>query len=352
LGSDAMWWYPGGAFVHVSRSNHIQGNNSEQVEVYPKAYLQASFEVFIFMLVVCWIATCIGNYSVIDSNRIADVFGYNNVCVGFDTAPARYFAQPLMCLQAFFGMRYVNLDGLRAELEQQEEGAEKGKAYYFTKVVNFCYVITMLLWGMLLIVLPEGDSFAYHFYIYAIFVVVMYLTILANYFEEYLEAGWDRIRWWQAVWVVSFGIESVLLLGIGMIGFNGYDYDQCPNNSVNDFKQDGRYDQLCLQDPYIPVALMAPLDYGWFFLLFMSPWCLPESRPLLYAQISLAAEATQGNAGAIKEFASSVKENTLKTMATLGMRNKNVKRGNDDEVEVEVEVEEAKEDGSAVSGRA
>merc|ERR1711998_772109 len=115
----AMWWYPGGAFLWTVRSNLLEAKDTSSV-VYPKAYLQASFETFLFMLGISWILTCIGNYDVISSNRIKDVFGYNNVCVGFDTAPARYIAQPLMCLQAFYGMRYVTLDSLRSELEVAE----------------------------------------------------------------------------------------------------------------------------------------------------------------------------------------------------------------------------------------
>ena len=69
-----MWWYPGGAFLWVLRQNGDTAGEGS-AEVYPKAYLQASFEVFIFMLAWSWIVTSIFNYDVIDSNRIADVFG-------------------------------------------------------------------------------------------------------------------------------------------------------------------------------------------------------------------------------------------------------------------------------------
>jgi len=276
-----MWWYPGGAFWWTVRSNLLEAEDTASI-VYPKAYLQASFETFLFMLGISWIFTCIGNYDVINSNRIHDVFGYNNVCVGFDTAPARYIAQPLMCLQAFYGMRYVTLDSLRSELEVAE-GQPRSKSYWFTNVINNCYVITMLGWGMLLIVLPEGNSFAYHFYIYAVFVVVMYLTILANFFEE----DWDRITWIGMVWTIVYAFHTFILLIVGTVGFNSYDYEKCPNDMVQTYKAQGNYTTLCLQDPGVPIGFMATLDYGWFLMLVLAPYCLPESRPIVYEKIHL-----------------------------------------------------------------
>merc|ERR1712070_983239 len=121
------------------------------------------------MLALCWIVTVSSyNSGIIDSNRIKDVFGYNNVCVGFDTTPSRYFAQPLMCLQGFFGIRYATLDTLRADIEWINMKVTRGRtfSYWFTFTFNFMYMVTMLGWGMLLIALPEGNAFTYHFYIY------------------------------------------------------------------------------------------------------------------------------------------------------------------------------------------
>lgn len=95
-----MQFWPIPAIFWVLQSNHEIVADGMSI-IHPKAYLQASFEVFILMLALCWILTAWFNPSIMDSNRIRDVFGYNNVCVGFDTVPARYFAQPLMCLQGY-----------------------------------------------------------------------------------------------------------------------------------------------------------------------------------------------------------------------------------------------------------
>ena len=44
-------------------------------------------------------------------------------------------------------------------------------------------MVMMLLWPMLLIITPDAGGFGpnYHFYVYVIFVVIMYLTILAQF---------------------------------------------------------------------------------------------------------------------------------------------------------------------------
>jgi len=254
----------------------------------PREYLEASFETFIFMLSICWIITALFNEDIISSNRIHDVFGYNNVCVGFDTIPARYFAQPLMCLQAYFGIRYATLDNLRADVEDHGEEGNSTRArvvYWFTYIVNCAYIVSMLGWGMLLIALPEGKAFTYHFYIYAIFVVVMYLTIAANFAEAWVyKDPVSKLSW---AWVIFYGVETTCLLGIGTIGFNAYDYDKCPTVDRDIFIANGTFEEKCRQDPAIPIGLMASLDYGWFLLLTFTPFLLPSAPPLVFSNIRL-----------------------------------------------------------------
>eukprot|EP00656_Telonema_subtile_P016149 TRINITY_DN1851_c0_g1_i2.p1 TRINITY_DN1851_c0_g1~~TRINITY_DN1851_c0_g1_i2.p1 ORF type:complete len:415 (-),score=88.14 TRINITY_DN1851_c0_g1_i2:285-1529(-) len=276
--------YP--AFWVILNSNRDCAKNGSD-KIHPVMYLQASFEAFLFMLGLCWILTWTANPDIIDSNRIKDVFGYNNVCVGFDTTPARYFAQPLMALQGFYGIRYVTLDNLRADLGRVQAGTEHdpaGLSYWFTYITNSLFACTMLLWGMLLIALPEGRAFTYHFYIYAVFVVIMYLTIFANFLEAYIYK--EPISRLGAVWCVVFGVWTVLLLGVGTIGFNGYDYDKCPTLDRDELIANGTYETLCIQDPTIPIGLMATLDYGWFILLTLAPWLLPDSPPIVYTEIT------------------------------------------------------------------
>ena len=275
----------GPAFYQIVRSNFRKAAVTR-----PELYLDASFEVFLFMIACTWITTCIWNPNILlaskGGNRINDIFAYNNVCVGFDTPPARYVAQPLFALQSFLGVRYGNLDLLRLSLEWRAGRVDKLSAY-FNATMDILFMGTMLLWPMLLIITPDAGGFGlnYHFYVYVIFVVIMYLTILA----QFGTAPKEGILLISKIWVGVYGGWTLLLLLIGFVGFNGYDYKRCPSDEVKLFYANGTHAEYCQQDPAIPVGLMSVLDYGWFILLLFATPLLPYS-PALNVPISLVID--------------------------------------------------------------
>jgi len=124
--------------------------------VAPERYLEATGECFILMCLVSWLLTSIYNPAIIEKNLLKDRVGYNNICVGFDTPPARYVAMPLQVLQAFLAVRYVSLDTTRAELEKAA-GRIGGKQYAFTRVANLCYGCFMCCFPILLVLTPTVD---------------------------------------------------------------------------------------------------------------------------------------------------------------------------------------------------
>ena len=275
----------GPAFYQIVRSNFRKAAVTR-----PELYLDASFEVFLFMIACTWICTCIWNPNILfaskGGNRINDIFAYNNVCVGFDTPPARYVAQPLFALQSFLGVRYGNLDLLRLSLEWRAGRVDKLSAY-FNATMDILFMGTMLLWPMLLIITPDAGGFGlnYHFYVYVIFVVIMYLTILA----QFSTAPKEVIPLISKIWLGVYGGWTLLLLLIGFVGFNGYDYKRCPSDEVKLFYANGTHAEYCQQDPAIPVAIMSVLDYGWFILLLFTTPLLPYS-PALNVPISLVID--------------------------------------------------------------
>jgi len=277
----------GPAFLQIVRSNFRSAFVCR-----PELYLEASFEVFLFMIAVTWITTCIWNPNVLHSstggNRINDIFSYNNVCVGFDTSPARYLAQPLFALQSYLGVRFGCLDLLRLNLERAD-GRVKKLQFYFCFLMDVLFMGTMLLWPMLLIITPDSGGFGlnYHFYVYVIFVVIMYLTILAQFAEAMEIPGLvPRI---SKIWVSVYGVWTFLLLLLGFIAFNSYDYKRCPSDLVEVMRGNGSHTDLCQQDPTVPVAIMSVLDYGWFVLLLFATPLLPYS-PALNCPVSLVVD--------------------------------------------------------------
>ena len=286
----------GPAFYQIVRSNFRKAAVTR-----PELYLDASFEVFLFMIACTWITTCIWNPNILlaskGGNRINDIFAYNNVCVGFDTPPARYVAQPLFALQSFLGVRFGNLDLLRLHLEWRAGRVDKPVAY-FNATMDILFMGTMLLWPMLLIITPDAGGFGlnYHFYVYVIFVVIMYLTILA----QFSTAPKEVIPLISKIWLGVYGGWTLLLLLIGFVGFNGYDYKRCPSDEVKLFYANGTHAEYCQQDPAIPVGLMSVLDYGWFILLLFATPLLPYS-PALNVPISLVIDENAKLSGRVAQ---------------------------------------------------
>ena len=312
----------GPAFFKIVRSNFRKA-----VVCRPELYLEASFEVFLFMVACSWITTCWFNPDILfrstGGNRINDIFSYNNVCVGFDTAPARYVAQPLFALQSFLGIRFGNLDLLRLNLESAKGRVGKWQ-FYFSALMDLLFMGTMLLWPMLLIITPDsgGTGLNYHFYVYVTFVVIMYLTVLAQFTDGGGPTGVVPLI--SKIWVSVFGLWTFLLLLIGFIAFNAYDYARCPSDLVATLYKNGSHAEFCHQDATVPVALMSMLDYGWFALLLFATPLLPYS-PALNIPITLVIDDNAKPVGKlaninVAEKAKQAAEATRKAATTATMK--------------------------------
>jgi len=148
-------------------------------QVVPERYLEAAGETFILMIAVSWILTWLFNPEVIHSNALKDRVGYNNMCVGFDSPPARYVAMPLQVLQAYLAVRYVSWDSARAVLEKHRLTESQ---YLFTRITNWTYGGFMVCFPVLLVVTPEV-SVVGHTYLFFAMIVVSFSVIAANFWE-------------------------------------------------------------------------------------------------------------------------------------------------------------------------
>jgi len=149
--------------------------------VVPERYLEATGECFILMCLVSWLLTDLFNPSVVEKNPLKDRTGYNNICVGFDTPPARYVAMPLQVLQAFLAVRYVSLDNTRAQLERRA-GRINWYQHAFTRLTNVLYGCFMVCFPVLLVVTPMV-SVDGHTYLFFAMVVLSFSVVAANFFE-------------------------------------------------------------------------------------------------------------------------------------------------------------------------
>ena len=79
----------------------------------PCSDLEAYFETFMLTMAVAWTATYMWNPTIIYQNRLRDIVGYNNLCVGFDTDPARSIVAPGFALMGYFVLRTHSTPVLR-----------------------------------------------------------------------------------------------------------------------------------------------------------------------------------------------------------------------------------------------
>ena len=218
----------------------------------PERYLEAAGECFILMILVSWAITWTFNPSIIASNLLKDRVGYNNLCVGFDSPPARFIAMPFQVLQAFLAIRYVSLDSARAELEKAA-GRITGWQYWFTRGANLCYGAFMTCFPVLLVVTPEVSVNA-HTYLFFAMLVFSFAVVAANFCEA------EVVTLSSKVWFGIFGTFTAVLPVLGAIDFATYREGQAA--------------------PLVPWHLVWLLDWGWFMLLGLTVVFLPDAPEL------------------------------------------------------------------------
>jgi hypothetical protein len=95
----------------------VTGIQDSHITYNPEVYASAGGELFIVALAVSWTLTYFFNHESIVSNPLKDRVGYNNLCVGWDTLPAKIAAGPIFALIIFTYCRFCQLDYWRAQLD-------------------------------------------------------------------------------------------------------------------------------------------------------------------------------------------------------------------------------------------
>lgn len=81
------------------------------------------------------------------------------------------------------------------------------------------------------------------------------------------------------VWIIFFGIDTLLLLSIGFVAFNSYDWEMCDLTNNTNLPR-----SMCEQAPITGVGFLAFLDYMWFICLAFTPILLPMAPALVIQQ--------------------------------------------------------------------
>lgn len=214
--------------------------------IQPEDYLRAAGESLFLMLVIGAITSMIFVPEVFKSNPILERMGYNNFCVGFDMAPATYFAFPFGILFAYFSIQFCIYDRLRTVIVQDRLAQSKKM---FSIITNNIYIVSIIGLPLLMLVNPMVSIWA-HSLLFLQIILLRALVVLANYLEH------PKPSSKYTLYVYTYTLFS--LLGFSFAIANYIHFDNAVANGAS------------IVDPLIPISLAKFVDYSWFFLVFLN----------------------------------------------------------------------------------
>eukprot|EP00438_Fugacium_kawagutii_P028371 Skav224999 [mRNA] locus=scaffold765:102197:111661:- [translate_table: standard] len=193
----------------------------------PERWLEATGECFVLCIGVSWLVTAMFNPgSIFRDNILRSIVGYNNLCVGFDSVPARYVAMPLLVMQAVLAARYSYLDTIRL----------KATRHYLTwcqfQLGYWANTVWMACFPMLLVITAEFDSWMstkIHLFLFMATLFIMWMMLAGNVVEapelehlcEKREKGYEYPHPpipWPVVAYLDYGWEEWLPLEVHVCG--------------------------------------------------------------------------------------------------------------------------------------
>jgi hypothetical protein len=240
----------------------------EMVHQRPERWLEATGECFVLCILLSWFITAVFNPGIYDENILRSIVGYNNLCVGFDSPPARYVAMPLLVCQAVLASRYGYLDTVRLNATRNEL---TGKQYWFAYGINTFFALWMMCFPMLLVITAEFDSWSstkIHLYLFMGTLFVMWLMIAGNVYE----ADPEDIDIGTRIWFGLFTAHTLLLPVVGIIDVLAF-HPELAADQIYTIAHEHPH-------PPVPWPVTAYLDYGWFLLLLLTVLFLPDAPPV------------------------------------------------------------------------
>mmetsp|Transcript_17766 Transcript_17766/g.35474 ORF Transcript_17766/g.35474 Transcript_17766/m.35474 type:complete len:764 (-) Transcript_17766:67-2358(-) len=260
----------------------------------PEDYLKASGEALALLFALVWVVTFVAAPTyhgdvVWAANPLMDRIGYINLCVGFDTRPAVYFAQVLWVPVAYLGLRFAWSDVVRSSILRQQ-GLINACQNATSNAFAVLYVASMACFGLVFIISPlEGaNAVWYHSIPFMQLILVRCIVVVAN-FVKYRGTGGAgpgaHISTGAKVWLAVYSIVSVLYPLMLAIDYVGYD-DLCANDPqyqcevTSSSSNNATFSSLNKPDPTIPWWLTCILDYTWFLCLPLTTKFMPTNESI------------------------------------------------------------------------
>uniref|UniRef100_A0A7S2I8Q6 Uncharacterized protein n=1 Tax=Zooxanthella nutricula TaxID=1333877 RepID=A0A7S2I8Q6_9DINO len=232
----------------------------------PEQYLEATGEVFVGCMAFSWLVTSMCNPGIFRDNILRSIVGYNNLCVGFDSPPARYVAMPLLVLQAAMACRYSYLDTIRLNAGRETLSACK---YWFGYIANMVFAVHMLCFPLLLVLTADFMSWTttkIHLFLFLFTLFIMWFMIAGNVVEA------DSLELDTKIWFGTFTFFTFALPVVGTMDVLAF-APGIPGDQIYTVR-------YVKPHPPVPWPVTAFFDYGWFLLLLLTVVFMPEAPPV------------------------------------------------------------------------
>eukprot|EP00930_Biecheleria_cincta_P015778 TRINITY_DN13036_c0_g1_i2.p1 TRINITY_DN13036_c0_g1~~TRINITY_DN13036_c0_g1_i2.p1 ORF type:complete len:272 (-),score=17.94 TRINITY_DN13036_c0_g1_i2:86-901(-) len=231
-------------------------------------YAAAGGEVFVFAMVISWILTSAFNPDVLKRNALKDRVGYNNLCVAWDTFPAKFIAAPLFVVIIWLNIRFMQLDFWRASMT---EGLSKTQ----WRAVYWSNSLSVLSWigSILIFVIDANEAPIAHSAAFLQLVVFGYCAFFMNFVETppmYHPRG-------ACVFLCVYALVSTLFGVFVCIQLYAFDPGRIVESEIE--KARGP----------IPWYVCASADYAWFCCLVLQGFMRPRA-PSVRAQYALISD--------------------------------------------------------------
>lgn len=220
---------------------------------YPETYFKATMELITIMLGGSLVITCLFNRGVVFNNVLNDRIGYPNLCVFFDTFPAKYYATICWGFIIYLGCKFGMLDIERTILVRDRLSSLK---IVFSIATDVLFMMSVVLFSFVFVIPPvdaAGTQQVWrHSGTFIILIFVIYVTVLANIMEA------KNPPLCSFIWVALYGVLAIA--DVIFICGNFIYYDR---NGVG---------------PLFPVWLGFLADYGWFCATPLCTLFLPDAE--------------------------------------------------------------------------
>ena len=229
----------------------------DDLVVYPRRYLAASHEVFLYTLIVTWVITLIFHPEQIFDHPAQPIIGSFNPCFGWDYPPSSYIAIALCSTNVYFTWRYTWLSRTRIKLRNPGQLSWHERLSFHSCVP---LALSSNLWLLLWLIGPPDDEpgtdathalpWKWHTGFFFFYAFSSWLACAGAYCESAYGKFCGTVTTTHRNFVVAYGLAFFNMLGV-------YYYDLI-------FYQKG-------EDPALPWFVSQISDLLWLACLGMVP---------------------------------------------------------------------------------